>query len=102
MSRNNVVGTNTRPKSNLATGRDYTNDKKYNRLTIAERVARNRARRKLGLKKGDPRDASHTRNGLIAKHKSKNRGSKSDMPGDVAARGGGRRNRARKFYESIA
>jgi hypothetical protein len=102
MSRNKVVGTNTRPKSNLATGRDYTNDKEYNKLTVRERVARNRARRQLGLKKGDPRDASHTKNGLIAKHRSKNRGSKSDMPGDVAARGGGRRNKARSYYTSMA
>jgi hypothetical protein len=54
-----------------------------------KRAARNKARRKLGLKKGDPRDASHTKNGVVAKHKSKNRGSKCDMPGDKKARGKG-------------
>jgi hypothetical protein len=63
-------------------------NKKYNKKTIPERVGRNKARRDLKLKVGDPRDASHTKNGIIAKHKTKNRGSKDDMPGDKRARGG--------------
>lgn len=63
-------------------------DTKYNKKTIGERIARNKARKKLGLKVGDPRDASHTKNGIMAKHFAKNRGSKTDMPGDVRARGG--------------
>ena len=63
-------------------------NREYNKKTIKERTARNKARRDLGLKKGDPRDASHTKNGLVAKHKSVNRGSKTDMPGDRRARGG--------------
>ena len=60
-----------------------------------KRSERNKSRRKLGLKKGDPRDASHTANGVVAKHKSKNRGSSSDMPGDKNARGKGS---SRKTY----
>lgn len=63
-----------------------------------DRAGRNAARKKLGLKKGDPRDAAHTRGKdgkikIIAKHYSLNRGSKSDMPGDSRARGG--------FYKKI-
>ena len=61
-----------------------------------DRAARNAARKKLGLKKGDPRDASHTKNGVVAKHHSINRGSKSDMPGDVRARGGNKYKRLKK------
>lgn len=40
------------------------------------------------LKKGDSRDLAHTKNGIVLKHKSVNRGSKSDTPGDKRARGG--------------
>lgn len=54
-----------------------------------KRAARNKARRKLGLKKGDTRDASHTKNGVVAKPRSVNRGSKKDQPGDRRARGKG-------------
>lgn len=39
------------------------------------------------IKKGDDRDLSHTKNGLVLKHKSVNRGSKSDTNGDKSARG---------------
>lgn len=60
------------------------------------RAGRNAARKKLGLKKGDPRDASHTKNGVVAKHKSENRGSKTDMPGDKRARGGNKYKRLKK------
>jgi len=88
--RNKVVGKNKRPKSNLATGRNYDYDKKYqsSRREKKRRAARNKARRMAGLKVGDPRDAAHTKNGIVKKHKSKNRGSKTDMPGDRRARGG--------------
>lgn len=38
------------------------------------RVEANKGRRELGLKKGDPRDASHTKKGtVVAEHRSKNR-----------------------------
>lgn len=60
-----------------------------------KRADRNRQRKKLGLKKGDPRDASHVGNGkVVAKHKSKNRGSNSDQPGDKRARGKGHKKKS--------
>lgn len=37
--------------------------------------------------KGDNKDISHTKDGLVLKKKSVNRGSKSDSPGDKRARG---------------
>ena len=37
---------------------------------------------------GDGKDAAHTKNGVVMKKASANRGSKSDMPGDRRARGG--------------
>ncbi len=41
------------------------------------RVNANNGRSKLGLKKGDPRDASHTKDGgVVAEHRSKNRARK--------------------------
>jgi hypothetical protein len=40
-------------------------------------VEANKGRRKLGLKKGDVRDASHTKKGgVVAEHRSKNRARK--------------------------
>jgi len=42
---------------------------------IKKRVESNKARKDLGLKKGDKRDASHTKKGtLVAEDRSKNRG----------------------------
>jgi hypothetical protein len=43
------------------------------------------------IKKNDDRDLSHTKNGLVLKHKSTNRGSKSDTNGDKRARGNGKK-----------
>lgn len=41
---------------------------------LASRVAANKGRRQLGLKKGDVRDASHTKDGkVVAEHRVKNR-----------------------------
>ena len=37
---------------------------------------------------GDNKDLAHTKKGIVLKSPSKNRGSKSDMPGDKRARGG--------------
>jgi hypothetical protein len=54
-----------------------------------KRAKTNGARKKLGLKIGDKRDASHTKNGIVAKHRSVNRGSRSDQAGDKRARGKG-------------
>lgn len=41
---------------------------------LASRIAANKGRRQLGLKKGDVRDASHTKDGkVVAEHRVKNR-----------------------------
>jgi hypothetical protein len=54
-----------------------------------KRVEANRARRKAKAagKNVKGKDASHTRNGIVFKDSSKNRGSKSDSAGDKRARG---------------
>jgi hypothetical protein len=65
-----------------------------------KRAARNKARRKAmkngTVKKGDGMDMSHTKNGVVKKPRSVNRGSKSDTPGDVRARGKGQKKRQPK------
>ena len=77
--------------------REY--QRKYNKKPSSKkkRAEDNKARRELGLKKGDKRDASRKRrideNGKLISFftpecRSKNRGSKSNMPGDRRARGG--------------
>lgn len=53
--------------------------KEYNKTDkgLKLRVEANAGRKKLGLKKGDVRDASHTKNGgVVAEHRSKNRARK--------------------------
>lgn len=65
-------------------------DKKFNqkpeqRQKRSELVKANRERGTYG--NGDGKDLAHTKNGLVAKKASTNRGSKSDMPGDKRARG---------------
>ena len=54
-----------------------------------KRVEANRARRKAKAagKNVKGKDASHTRNGIVFKDSSKNRGSKSDSAGDRRSRG---------------
>ena len=56
----------------------------------------NAARRKAKAagKNVTGKDASHTKNGIVFKKTSTNRGSKSDSAGDRNARGGGKRKRA--------
>ena len=49
---------------------------------------RRRALRNGTVRKGDNMDMSHTKNGVVKKHRSVNRGSKTDQPGDRRARGG--------------
>ena len=61
---------------------------------IAKRGGCNEGRKKLGLKVGDTRDASETKDKKgktiwTALARSKNRGSNSNMPGDRKARGKG-------------
>ena len=54
MARNKIVGKNKRPKSNKATGRDYSYDTTYEDRPeqVKNRVKRNRARREMAKKKG--------------------------------------------------
>lgn len=78
--------------------RDY--DSKFQKTRVSDKVERNKGRKKLGLKPGDPRDASEVMvNGKKMwrrKDKSKNRGATNDMPGDKRARGKGSK---RKKYK---
>jgi hypothetical protein len=61
------------------------------RARRAELVKINREHQKSGRGKvGDGKDVSHTRNGIVLKPASVNRGSKSDTAGDKRARGGKR------------
>jgi len=75
--------------------RDYKDEyKKFQSSDVQKkrRAERNKLRRnaiKNGtVNKGDNYDMSHTKNGVVKKHRSVNRGSKTDMPGDRKARGG--------------
>jgi hypothetical protein len=79
--------------------------KEYKKFQSSEeqkkkRAARNKARRKAAkngtVKKGDGMDMSHTKNGVVKKPRSVNRGSKKDMPGDKRARGKGQKKRQPK------
>jgi hypothetical protein len=64
------------------------NRKPEERKRRAELVQINRDAQKRGTgRKGDGLDASHTRNGVVMKKASVNRGSKSDQPGDHRSRG---------------
>ena len=45
--------------------------------------------KKYGKASREGKDCSHTKNGICWKPSSENRGSKTDMPGDRRARGGG-------------
>ena len=79
--------------------------KEYKKFQSSEeqkkkRAARNKARRKAlkkgTVKKGDGYDMTHTKNGVVKKKRSVNRGSKKDMPGDKRARGKGCKRKKRK------
>lgn len=67
-------------------------DKKINARPeqVKKRVEANKARRQAKAAGKDVRgkDASHTKNGIVFKKSSVNRGSKSDSSGDKKARGG--------------
>jgi len=45
------------------------------------------------VKKGDKNDMSHTKNGVVKKPRSVNRGSSSDQSGDRRSRGKGQKKR---------
>lgn len=87
MARNRVKGTNDRPSSNKATGRDYSYDKAYQktRKRVKYRVELNKANRKAQKagrsRVGDGKDASHTTKGTIvmesmSRNRARNRGKK--------------------------
>lgn len=67
--------------------------KEYNKKPeqVKKRVELNKVNRKShknGTSSvGDGKDQSHTKNGMVLKPQSVNRGSKKDSPGDVRARG---------------
>ena len=79
----------------MAAKRDYKAEyRKYGASTAQKkkRASCNKGRADLGLKKGDKRDASHKPNGkVVAEHRSTNRGSKKNQPGDRRARGSKKR-----------
>ena len=85
------ASTNYYRKNAAARKKKAATDKKINARPeqIKKRVEANRARRKAKAAGKDVRgkDASHTKNGIVFKDSSKNRGSKSDSAGDKRARG---------------
>ncbi len=79
MPRNKIVGKNTRPGSNKATGRDLSYQKEYNKKPseVKKRVELNREARKRGIygkRHASGVDLSHTKSGkLVTESRSKNR-----------------------------
>lgn len=64
--------------------------KEYNKKPseVKKRVELNKVNRERGTYgNGDGLDMAHTKNGIVKKKASTNRGSKSDSPGDKRARG---------------
>lgn len=84
----------THPK---ARARHNAYQKQYNKQPEqvekrVELITKNREHdKKYGKASRRGKDLSHTKNGLVYKSRSANRGSKSDMAGDRRARGGGKR-----------
>jgi hypothetical protein len=65
------------------------NEKKEQREKRVELIQHNREHdKKYGKESRKGKDASHTKNGIVYKKSSVNRGSKSDTAGDRRARGG--------------
>ena len=68
------------------------NEKKEQREKRVELIQHNREHdKKYGKESRKGKDASHTKNGIVYKKSSVNRGSKSDTAGDRRARGGKKR-----------
>lgn len=64
------------PGANAAKAKKNAYQKEYNKTAAAKkhRAECNKGRKKLGLKKGDKRDASHTKSGkMVAEKRSTNR-----------------------------
>ena len=75
MPKNKNVGKNKRASSNKATGRDYSNQKEYNKRPdqVAKRVELNREARKrkiYGKRHANGVDLSHTKSGKMVLEKS--------------------------------
>ncbi len=79
MPKNKIVGKNKRKGSNLATGRDYSKQKKYNATPEQKkkRAALNREALKRGIygkRHAAGEDLSHTKDGkVVLESRSKNR-----------------------------
>ena len=81
-------------KNRRARKRKQAYDAEFNRKPEQKkrRALLNRENRKRGnYGNGDNRDLAHTKNGLVYKDESVNRGSTNDSPGDRRARGRRRR-----------
>lgn len=86
MGKNRIVAKNKRSKSNLATGRDYSYDKKYQsskkrRSYRAELNKEARSRGIYGKRHAMGKDLSHTKEGGMVlesstKNRARNRGKK--------------------------
>ncbi len=85
---------NPKSKEKKKAYRKKFNAKPENIKKRAELVKINRKAGTYG--NGDGKDASHTKNGIVMKKASVNRASKTDSPGDVRSRGGGKRIRVKK------
>jgi hypothetical protein len=75
MAKNKIVGTNKKPSSNKATGRDYSSQKEYNKRPdqVAKRVELNREARQrkiYGKRHSNGVDLSHTKSGSMVLEKS--------------------------------
>lgn len=82
MAKNKIKGKNKAAKSNLATGRDYSYDKEYqkSKKRVKYRTELNAYNRKKGTYgNGDGLDASHNGKGIISRFESakKNRARKN-------------------------
>ena len=86
------ASTNYYRKNAAARKKKAATDKKINARPsqVKKRVEANKARRKAKAAGKDVKgkDMSHTKNGMVIKKTSTNRGSKSDSAGDRRARGG--------------
>jgi len=86
------ASTNYYRKNAAARKKKAATDKKINAKPsqVKKRVEANKARRKAKAAGKDVKgkDMSHTKNGMVIKKTSTNRGSKSDSAGDRRARGG--------------
>ena len=99
MARNKLAGKSTGKSKSAkyyaanpdkrAAKQSYDSKFQKSKSQVKKRTALNKANRDdPNSKKGDGKDMSHTKSGLKLKPQSKNRGSKSDAPGDKRARGG--------------